>query len=406
MEDGVEPARPVPAVLGIHREALHQLPAGGVGLAFEIREVRPRRFGVHMVGSDRGDPAPVVDSRVDEGAEGAGLQIGRRLHAHARTEDQARHRDAPAVLVEGRLGGLGHQGARLGPEVLNDDLLDMVVLFVHGANCEQRLDPFTPRLADADEDAGGEGHRRLACRAQGLDASLRPLVGRAEVGATLLAEALGEGLHHDPRRDRHAAEALEIARAHQPGVQVGQESGALEHQPGHRLQVGEGGVAAEVGECVAGGAIAVLGAVAQGEQGFLAPRLGTLLRDLQHLLREEIGCIEPARGLREGAVVAHVAAEPGEGDEHLARIAHPAGMGEVPRAPCGGAQAFEWSPFGEGEEAVIREPLSLGCARERVLGAVGHVRPRPRSHKDPGLRQNRLPRPEWGSTISARKGIA
>ena len=45
------------------------------------------------------------------------------------------------------------------------------------AEREQRLDPLFSRFADADEDAGGEGHRLLAREAQRLQPYHRALVG-------------------------------------------------------------------------------------------------------------------------------------------------------------------------------------------------------------------------------------
>ena len=47
-------------------------------------------------------------------------------------------------------------GVRLGPEVLNNDFLDMTVGGVQIGNRFQRVDPLVACLADADQDAGRE----------------------------------------------------------------------------------------------------------------------------------------------------------------------------------------------------------------------------------------------------------
>src|SRR3546814_13580969 len=46
---------------------------------------------------------------------------------------------------------IGHQGVRLGPEILNDHLLNMAVSFLDIADRDQRLHPLCPRFADADQ---------------------------------------------------------------------------------------------------------------------------------------------------------------------------------------------------------------------------------------------------------------
>ena len=57
--------------------------------------------------------------------------------------------------------GAGELGARLGAEVLNDDLLDMSETAVQIANGEERLEALAPCLADADQNAGREWDAQL-----------------------------------------------------------------------------------------------------------------------------------------------------------------------------------------------------------------------------------------------------
>src|SRR5438067_2007580 len=77
--------------------------------------------------------------------------------------------------------GTRHLGARFGPEILDDDFLDVAVAIVEFAYREQAFDAFAPRFAGADQDAGGEWHACLAGQAQGFEAHMRILVGRSIV---------------------------------------------------------------------------------------------------------------------------------------------------------------------------------------------------------------------------------
>ena len=85
-----------------------------------------------------------------------------------------------------------HLRCRLGAEVLHDDFLDVAVRLVQLANCEQRIDALSARLADADQDAGSERYFELSRRAQRGEAQRGRLVGRAVVHAAAFAQALGD----------------------------------------------------------------------------------------------------------------------------------------------------------------------------------------------------------------------
>ena len=115
--------------------------------------MRPRRLRVHIIGRDRRDATPVVDSSADERGEFAGAQVGWRLDVHLRLEKETRYSDRPEMIVERRRLDARHPRARLRPKVLDDDFLDMAVGVVEIAQREQRLDPLSAGLADADQDA-------------------------------------------------------------------------------------------------------------------------------------------------------------------------------------------------------------------------------------------------------------
>jgi hypothetical protein len=130
-----------------------------------------------VVDRDRRDAAPVVDARVEQAGEVAVGQVGRRLQVRARAQENARRGDRPQVLVERGLGMACHARAGLGAEVLDDDLLDVAVTIGEPLDREQRLQPLGARLADPDQDPGGERHPLLAGGGNRLQAHGRALVG-------------------------------------------------------------------------------------------------------------------------------------------------------------------------------------------------------------------------------------
>ena len=164
----------------------------------------------------------------------SGRQIGRRLDVHRGAEQDARDRDGPEMFVERRLGMLRHAGAGLGAEILDDDFLHVAVALVQLAQRQQRLDALAPRLADADQDAGGERH-------------LRPRRRRAMVASRTAGSLSGEPKCGPPRRDSRSAAVssirpcdTETARSrtissarHHAGIEMRQQPGLVEHQLRH-----------------------------------------------------------------------------------------------------------------------------------------------------------------------------
>ena len=85
------------------------------------------------------------------------------------------------MIVERRFGMFRHPRARLGPEILDDDFLNMAILAMQVADGDQRVDLFVAGFADADQQPGGERHfgaARLRDRGQ---AARGLLVGRPEM---------------------------------------------------------------------------------------------------------------------------------------------------------------------------------------------------------------------------------
>ncbi len=136
-------------------------------------------------------------------------------------------------------------------------------------------------------------------------------------------------LEHHPHARGDRLEALQLGPAHHAGVEVRQQPGALEDGDRRRADVGQRRVVAAFVQPRLGLGPALLGAVAEGEQRLLAAQRGALGGDRDDLLDVEERRRNPPGDGRERAVVAAVAAQAGQRDEHLARIgddARPAGL--------------------------------------------------------------------------------
>ena len=180
-----------------------------------------------MVGRDRRDATPVVDAGRQQRPEIVG-EVRRRLHVDVGRQHQPGRRNGP-LQVLGRAGcGLEHGRARLRQEVLDDDLLHVPVAGVRGGDGAEGGQLVGPGVADADEDAGGEGDGQLAGEVQGGQAPRRHLVGRAPVGV----EVLGQRLDHHALAGRHRAQRGQLAGVERAGVGVGEQAGLLQRRGG------------------------------------------------------------------------------------------------------------------------------------------------------------------------------
>lgn len=204
------------------------------------------------------------------------------------------------------------------------------------------------------------------------------------MGAARLGPQAGRGgLQHHAHARRDRLEPLEVGPGQDAGVEVRQQAGLLQDPDRHGAHVGEGVVVAVRVEPLAGLGPAVLGPVAQGEEGLLAAHRRALAGDVEDLVG---GQVHPVAALAElsgdgdeGAVVAPVAAEAGEGDEDLAGVGDdtgPPGGGEpgVPH-PCGGggevlqvlaARLEEYGRLGRVERDAVAGPPER--AAHRVFG--------------------------------------
>ena len=140
------------------------------------------------------------------------------------------------------------------------------------------------RLADADQDAGGEGDAELARQRDGPQPAAGTLSGRAIVrgpGASSRSESVSSMM---PMLTLTSRSAAQIALAHEPGVGVGEEAGLLDHRDARGAKVAErGAMAVTLQE------IAVLGedgfrAVAEREERFFGAELLAALAERKHLV--------------------------------------------------------------------------------------------------------------------------
>ena len=111
-----------------------------------------------------------------------------------------------------------------------------------------------------------------------------PLVGRAEVRAAALREAVGGRLEHDPLRRRDLAQRGELVARHHSRIRVRQQAGLVEHEAAHAHEVLDRRLAAELGQLFPRRAVPPLRLVAEREQCLPATGGCAGARDVQHLV--------------------------------------------------------------------------------------------------------------------------
>ncbi len=279
-----QPARRGQGELGVDGQTRRQHVPGRLGGGPQQAERRPGPLGIHVVGRDRRDPAPVVDAGGQQGRQVVG-EVGRRLHVDLGRQHQPGHGDGP-LQVLGRAGGrLGHGRPRLGQEVLDDDLLDVAVPGVGLGDGPQRGQLPGPVVADAHQDPGGEGDGQLAGRLEGGQAPGRVLVG----GATVGSQPLGQRLDHHSLAGRHLTKDRQLVGRQRAGVGVGEEAGLLDHQAAHGGEIVDRRCVPMRRQPVPGHRVALLGLFAEGEERLVAPGRLPGLGDRQDLVGRQVG---------------------------------------------------------------------------------------------------------------------
>ncbi len=144
-------------------------------------------------------------------------EVGRRLHVDLGRQYQAGRGDGPLQVLGRARCRLGHGRPRLGQEVLDDDLLHVAVAGVRAGDGLQGGQLACPVVADADEDAGGEGDGQLTRGLERGQPTRGLLVGRTAVRG----QSLGQGLEHHPLAGRDLAQARQLVREERSRVGVG-----------------------------------------------------------------------------------------------------------------------------------------------------------------------------------------
>ena len=280
-----------------------------------------------------------------------------------------RDRDRGDVLLQLQVVVGLHRRPGLGPEVLDDDLLHVPVPLRRGPDLADRVDPLGVVLADAQQHAGGERDGGAPGVLQHPQPDGGLLVRGAEVRAAGLRPQPGRRrLQHHAHRGGDRLEPLDLLPGQHARVEVGEQPGLLQHPDRHRPQVAQRRVEAVRVQPLGGDRPAVLGAVAEGEQRLLAAHRRAGAGDVEHLVRRQERRLalraQLPRRRHERAVVAAVAAQVGERDEHLAAVGHdarPAGRGEPGVA----------HPAGRGQQPVQRLAVAQAAGVQQRLGLGG-----------------------------------
>ena len=197
---------------------------------------------------------------------------------------------------------------------------------------EKRLGPVGDRLTDSHEDAGGE---RNAVDAGILD-NPKPEVGILVGGAVVhlsrgLEQVAGCRLEHHAHRRPERAQALEFVGTHDAGVQMREHACLGRDEVRDVRDIVEGRGETVLVEPAASLGPPLLGAITEREERLFAALALSGPGDGEHLFRAHehrlSSALQLPRGVDENAIVAAVAAQGRDGDEHFA------GVREDARAP-------------------------------------------------------------------------
>ncbi len=124
------------------------------------------------------------------------------------------------------------------------------------------------------------------------------LSGEPKCGTPALRQPVRRRLQHDALRHRDLAQPFDPALVHDAGIEVGQQSRLLQNQGGRLLQIVQRRLGAQRPQRLPRGGIAQLRLVAEREQRLLAARSPARPRDLQHVLRQQVGRLRLAGCMR------------------------------------------------------------------------------------------------------------
>ena len=246
-------------------------------------------------------------------------------------QDEASDGDRPQQFVWRADRAVTHPGDLLGQKVLDDHLLDVAVAGVAGGDRPQRLDPVLATVADTNEDPGRERDLRRPGSFECRQATRRILVG----GATVAVEITVERLNHHPLAGRHRTQQIEFVPVQRASVRMGQQAGLVEDPLRGSGEIVDGRCVPVIGEPRLRLLVAQLGTLAESEQRLMTTGPGPGAGDAHDFVERQEGCSDPGWWLGERAVVARVPAQPGQRDEHLRRVRHPASEPDITHLTCG-----------------------------------------------------------------------
>ena len=366
----IQPTLGIEGELGVDGEARGENRATQFGGVPQRVEGRPATLGVHVVGGDRRHPAPIVDSGVEQHGQVV-REVGRCLHVDVRRQHQTGGGDGPGQLGRWARRCPMHGRSGLGQEVLDDHLLDVPVTTVAVGDGLEGDQPIVARLTDAHEQPGGEGDAECARRFERGESPGRGLVRRVAMSR----EGGVERLEHHSLAGRDRSQAGELVGRQGAGIGVGEEPRLLHDRPAGVDQVVDGRGVAVLGEPATSSRVAILGSLAQGEEGLVAPGVTAGSGDAEDVLDGQVRRRQPCRRLGEGAVTAPVAAEHGERDEDLGREGHPVAERGTPHGPCRGEEfglghldqlGDRWIEGGHGRDHRHRQAVDTRPGGHRV----------------------------------------
>ena len=350
------------------------------GTSRQFIQMRPGCFRIHVVRSHRRYTAPVVDAGIDQLRIDAGRQVRRRLDVDVLRQDQPRRGNAPQQVVQVGVRCVGALGVRLGTEVLHDDFANMAVTRVQVADGGQRFHPLRPSFADTDQDAGGELNVQFTRQRNGFQPRRRVLVRRTVMHLSGFGEALTGRFQHQAHAGGDFPQLRDLVARHRAWIDVRQQAGLLQDQRAHLAQVANGGGVAERVQRLARGAVAQFRLVAEGKQGLGAAGGGAGAGDGEHVIGRQIGGSVGARTLREGAVVADVAAQLRKRNEHLPRVRNQPAERRVALRCRGRHQLGQRCGFDPGRQVLVRHVTfrttssAKRCVKSSVCSMVGRCR--------------------------------
>src|SRR5713226_8403845 len=121
----------------VDRQAFAKDEAARFGFGLQAGDLRPGGFGIDEIFGDRRNATPIVDAGIKQAREIVIAQVRRGLDVHLRAEDQSSERDGAEHIFKRWLRMRGHGDFRLSAEILDDDFLDVAVLFMERSNGEE-----------------------------------------------------------------------------------------------------------------------------------------------------------------------------------------------------------------------------------------------------------------------------